>query len=147
MNISILVNHVVSVFNLNPLVNTIILKDDDVKDVENKNFYPLVEIRIVESAKFENEQFYNLSFEILKQRDFIPKAKVSKLMTDTDFLDNIGICDSIGNHFILEYQKSHNNFNIMIDSYSDFEFIKKDERNGLDGVKFQVTFKVPQNGI
>lgn len=145
--ISNLLNHIVSTFEANPLVNTIVFKDDDVIDVEKENIYPLVSIRLLNSRPELAEKLVSLEFEVLNQRDFIPKAQPSKLMLDTNYIDNIGICDSIGNDFIMEYEKAHNEFDISIESYSQFDPIKKDERNCLDGVKFEVNFSLHQNGI
>lgn len=145
--VSILLNHVVSVFEANPLVNTVCFRDDDVLDVEKENIYPLVKITLNSSEKLENSQKVVLDFGIYNQRDFIPKGQSSKLMSDTNYIDNIGIVDSIGNDFIMEYLKTHNDFNIFILEKTDFEYIRKDERNCLDGLTFQVVFEMPQNGI
>lgn len=145
--VSILLNHIVSVFEANPLVNTVCFRDDNVLDVEKENIYPLVNITLTSSQKLENSQKVVLDFGIYNQRDFIPKSQPSKLMLDTNYIDNIGIVDSIGNDFIMEYLKSHNDFNIFILEYTDFEYLAKDERSSLDGVTFQVTFELPQNSI
>ena len=138
--VSILLNHIVSVFEANPLVNTVSFRDDDVQDVEKENIYPLVAIKLKTSEKLENSQKVTMEFSIKTQRDFIPKGHPSKLMLDTNYIDNIGIVDSIGNDFIMEYLKSHNDFNIFILEYSDLEY------DG-DSVLFSVTFEIPQNGI
>ena len=70
-------------------------------------------------------------------------------MNNTNYIDNVGVCDSIANNFIMEILKTHNNFdiNIIDDSITDFEPVKKDERNMLDGVIFQCTFSIHQNDI
>ena len=148
--ISILFNHIVSVLDAMPLVNTIIIRDDDVIDVEKENIYPLVSLRLIPSPAPKTDlREYRISFEVANQRDDIKVAAPSKLMTDTNFIDNLGICDSIGNDFIMEIIKSHNNFdiNIIEDSITDFETIQKDERNCLDGIRFEATFSIHQNGI
>ena len=86
---------------------------------------------------------------ILNQRDDKKVATPSKLMSDTNYIDNVGICDSIGNDFLMEILKTHNDFdiNIVDDGVSEFEPIRKDERNCLDGVRFEVTFSMHQNAI
>jgi len=45
--------------------------------------------------------------------------------------------------------KTHNDYNIDIveDSVSEFEPVQKDERNCLDGIKFEATFLISQNAI
>ena len=145
--VSNLINHIVSVFDAMPLVNTIILKDDEVLDVEKENVYPLVSIELLNSTKELDVVFVTMLFNILNQREFSVKPPISKLMTESNYIDNINICDSIGNEFILEILKSHNDLDINVESYSNFEFIRKDGRNCLDGVEFEVNFSLHQNGI
>lgn len=145
-----LLTHIVSVFEAMPLVKTIVFKDDDVLDVEKENIYPLVSIVLLPSpAPQTNAREYRIGFTILNQRDDLKIATPSKLMLDTNYIDNIGICDSIANDFILDVLKSHKSFTVFIvdDSVSEFEQVRKDERNNLDGVKFEVTFLVHQNAI
>lgn len=147
---SILLNFVVDTFNANSLVKTIVFKDDDVLDVEKENIYPLVSIQLLPSpAPFEDHREFRLGFEILNQRDDRKVATPSKLMSDTNYIDNVGICDSIGNNFLMEILKTHNDFdiNIIEDSVSEFEPVRKDERNCLDGIKFEATFSMHQNNI
>ena len=147
---SVLLNHIVSIYDALPLVNTIIFKDDDVLDVEKENVYPLVSIVLLSSpAPFDDHREFRLGFEIVNQRDDRKVATPSKLMSDTNYIDNVGICDSIGNDFLMEILKTHNDFdiNIVDDGVSEFEPIRKDERNCLDGVRFEVTFSMHQNAI
>ena len=70
--LSVLLNHIVSVFEADPLVNTIVFKDDDTTDVEKENIYPLVTIRLLASpAPDQNFRAYTISIEVLNQRDDI----------------------------------------------------------------------------
>ena len=145
-----LLNHIVSIYDAIPLVNTIVFKDDDVLDVEKENVYPLVSIQLLTSpAPFDDRREFRLRFEILNQRDDRKVAAPSKLMSDTNYIDNVGICDSIANNFVMEVLKTHNDLdiNIINDGVSEFEPIRKDERNCLDGVRFEVTFSMHQNAI
>ena len=68
-------------------------------------------------------------------------------MLDTNYIDNVNICDSIGNNLIMEVLKTHNEFDINISNVSDFQPIRKDERNNLDGVKFEIEFSLHQNSV
>jgi len=148
--ISKLLTHIVSVFDAMPLVHTIAFKDDDVLDVEKENVYPLVSIVLLPSpAPMTDLREYRLQFTVLNQRDEIKIATPSKLMADSNYIDNMGICDSIANDFILEVLKTHDEFTVFIvdDSVSEFEFIRKGERNALDGVIFEASFSVHQNAI
>lgn len=148
--LSNLLNEVVSVLDAMPLVNTIVLKDDNVVDVEKENVYPLVNVRLVSSTAPEVDiRNFTLAFEVYNQRDDRKIATPSKLMTDTNYIDNIGIVDSIANNFVLTFLKTHNDYDIGIvdDGVSEFEPTAKDERNCLDGIKFEVTFYTHQNDI
>ena len=145
-----LLTHIVSIFDAMPLVNNTVFKDDNVLDVEKENVYPLVSIQLLTSpALFDDRREFRLGFEILNQRDDRKTATPSKLMSDTNYIDNVGICDSIANNFVMEILKTHNDLdiNIIDDGVSEFEPIRKDERNMLDGVRFEVTFSMHQNGI
>jgi hypothetical protein len=145
-----LLTFIVETFDTMPLVNTIVFKDDDVLDVEKENVYPLVSIQLLTSpAPLLDLREFRLAFEILNQRDDTKKPTPSKLLSDVNYIDNIGICDSIANNFIMEILKTHNDLSITIvdDSISDFEMIRRDERNCLDGIKFECTFSMHQNGI
>jgi len=68
--LSVLLNHIVSVFEADPLVNTILFVDDDTLDNEKENIYPLVVIKLLPSPKPEQDlRAYTLSIEVLNQRD------------------------------------------------------------------------------
>lgn len=148
--LSNLLTEIVSVYESDSLVNTVVFKDDDVVDVEKENVYPLVSMQLLSSPAPEtNQREYRLRFEIFNQRDDRKIPTPSKLMLDTNYIDNIGICDSIANNFILDFLKTHNDLDIGItdDSVSEFEPVRKDERNCLDGIKFEATFFTHQNNI
>jgi len=148
--LSNLLTEVVSVWESMPLVNTVVFKDDDVVDVEKENVYPLVSMTLLSSPSPQTDlREYKLGFEIYNQRDDRKIPTPSKLMLDTNYIDNIGICDTIANNFVLDFLKTHNDHDIGItdDGVSEFEPVRKDERNCLDGIKFEVTFYTHQNNI
>lgn len=142
---------IVGTFQANPLVNTIAFRDDDVLDVEKENIYPLVNILLLPSPGPASDlREFRLAFAVLNQRDDTKTETPSKLLTDTNYIDNIGITDSIANDFIMEIMKDHNELDLDIveGSISDFVPVKKyDERNCLDGVTFECTFSTHQNSI
>lgn len=148
--LSSLLTEIVSVFQDDSLVNTVVFKDDNVVDVEKENVYPLVSITLMTSpAPDTNLREYRLAFEVYNQRDDRKIPTPNKLMLDTNYIDNIGICDSIANNFVLNFIKTHNDLDIGItdDSISEFEPVRKDERNCLDGIKFEATFYTHQNNL
>jgi hypothetical protein len=148
--LSVLLNFIVGVFDADPLVNTIAFTDVDVIDVEKENIYPLVTLKLLPSpGPDQNFRAYALSVEVLNQRDDTKTPTPSKLLTDTNYVDNIGITDSIANNFIMQILKTHNEFDINIDedSITDFVPVKKGERNALDGITFECTFTIHQNDV
>lgn len=148
--LSSLLKFVVDTFEAMPLVNTVVFKDDNVVDVEKENVYPLVSISLMTSPPPDlNSREYRIAFEVYNQRDDRKIPTPNKLMLDTNYIDNIGICDTIANNFVLEFYKTHNNIDagIVDDSVSEFEPVRKDERNCLDGIKFEATFYTHQNNI
>ena len=70
-------------------------------------------------------------------------------MLDTNYIDNVGITDTIANDFIQEILKTHNDLdiNVVEDSISDFTPVRKGERNCLDGWRFECTFSMHQNAV
>ena len=148
--LSSLLKLVWNTFDEMPLVNTTVFKDDNVVDVEKENVYPLVSISLLTSpAPDLNAKEYRIAFEIFNQRDDRKIPTPNKLMLDTNYIDNIGICDTIANNFVLSFYKTHNDIDagIVDDSVSEFEPARKDERNCLDGIKFEATFYTHQNNI
>ena len=148
--LSNILKEVVSVFNSMPLVNTVVFKDDNVVDVEKENVYPLVSISLLSSPAPEmNLREFRLAFEVYNQRDDRKIPTPNKLMLDTNYIDNINICDTIANNFVLDFFKRQNQYDIFISdgSVSEFEPVRKDERNCLDGIKFEATFYTHQNYI
>lgn len=145
--ISLIVNKIVSIFNNDKRVHTIVFKDDDVIDVEKRNIYPLVNIDLRKSDILDDRINVTIGFAILTQRDDIRKAQPNKLMNDTNYIDNINTCFSIANDFLAEIIRNHNEDDINIESFSEVTFIIKDERNTLDGVDFTAIFSTHQNDI
>lgn len=148
--LSNILNYTVEVFDAMPLVNTIVIKDDDVVDVEKENIYPLVSINLINSPyQLDDIRTFKIQIEVFNQRDDRKIATPSKLMSDTNYIDNINVCDSIANNYINELRKTHNQFDIGIfeNGLSDFTYKRKDERNALDGVMFEVILYTHQNDI
>jgi len=85
--LSVLLNHVVSVFEADPLVNTIVFRDDDVVDMEKENVYPIVILTVLPSpAPDQNRREYSISIEVLNQRDdvkFIQVIPPAKILTQS----------------------------------------------------------------
>lgn len=144
-----LLTHIVSIFDAMPLVNTISFRDDDIIDIEKENIYPLVSIRLIETPEQELDVFYEAAeITVLNQRDDSKLPTPSKLMLDTNYIDNVGICSTILNDFYLEIAKTHNSLDIDIIEKSSISPISKyRERNFLDGKSQEFIFSMHQNNI
>jgi len=148
--LSQVLTHIIEVYDAMPLVNTITVNFTDIIDESKENIYPLVNITLLASpSPLQDLREFVFEFTILNQRDDAKVATTSKLLSDINYIDNIGIADSIANNFILEVLKTHNvlDINIVEDSVSEFDPLKSDERNNLDGIKFNATFSIHQNDI
>ena len=148
--LSQVLTHIIEVYDAMPLVNTITVNFTDIIDESKENIYPLVNITLLASpSPLQDLREFVFEFTILNQRDDAKVATPSKLLSDINYIDNIGIADSIANNFILEVLKTHNvlDINIVEDSVSEFDPLKSDERNNLDGIKFNATFSIHQNDI
>jgi hypothetical protein len=79
--LSTLLTFIEDTFQANPMVNTVVFKDDDAIDVEKENIYPLVNIILLPSPRpDQNMRAFTIKFEILTQRDdikFIPPPQVA----------------------------------------------------------------------
>jgi hypothetical protein len=70
--LSTLLTFIEDTFLADPMVNTVVFKDDDAVDVEKENIYPLVNITLLPSPRpDQNGRSYTLKFEVLNQRDDI----------------------------------------------------------------------------
>ena len=141
-----ILNFIVGEFDKQDLVNTISLRDDDLIDVERENIYPLVSIRLGRFIPEHDKVSLEVFFRIVTQRDVSNKTKPSKLLTDTNYIDNVNIINTIANDFVMGIWYKHNEYDIDIDGVSGFDPID-DERNGVDGITFEATFSTHQNGI
>jgi hypothetical protein len=142
-----IINFIINEFDKMELVNKISLRDDDVIDVEKENIYPLVSIRIGSFSILEDRVAMKVSFKIATQRDANKKPKTSKLLKDTNYIDNVNIVNTIANDFVIGIWHNHNEHDINIEEVSSFDPVDDDERNGLDGITFEATFSTHQNGI
>ena len=83
--LSTLLNFIIDTFEADPMVNTVVFKDDDTVDVEKENIYPLVNIRLLPSPRpDQNMRAYTISIEVLNQRDdikfVVPMLNISKAL-------------------------------------------------------------------
>lgn len=144
--ISILNNWIISEFEKNILVNTISIVPTIQMDSNKENIYPLVNIDMLNSVVQSDVIVVSFEITIVQQRDKRPVKTDSKLLGDTNYLDNVNETHSIAQRFINVLDRQNNDFNIEIDTISKLDFLKEFSRENLDGVQFTVDLSIPNLG-
>lgn len=149
-NLSEVTNYIVNRFQQDEMVNTISLSDNNnIIDTKKENIYPLVSISFNGSEIEEEENIalkkYDYTISVLQQRDSNRKIKPSKLMEETNWIDNMNECDSICTNFINYIRRMELN-NLNIDSLSILEPLQNYGGANLDGFRFDITLSIPNTG-
>ena len=140
--ISKITNYIVNRFQQDELVNTITL---EVIDVKKENIYPLVAIEFNSKTPNDDLLLYNYTIHILQQRDSNRKMKPSKLLEESNWIDNLNECDSIAMNFINYIRRMEIDENITIIA-TDLEPLSGFGGANLDGFIFDITLSVPNTG-
>ncbi|MEN9655443.1 MAG: hypothetical protein RL311_351 [Bacteroidota bacterium] len=144
--ISILNNWIISEFDKNNLVNTISIVPTLQMDSNKENVYPLVNIDMLNSVVQNDVIVVSFEITIVQQRDKRPVKTDSKLLNDTNYLDNVNETHSIAERFINVLDRQNNSLNIELDTISKLEFLKEYSRENLDGVQFTIDLSIPNIG-
>jgi hypothetical protein len=143
---SLIYNWVIAQFQYNELVNTISIVPSSEMDTNKENIYPLVNIDLIDIDTQPDALIYNFTITIIQQRDIKPIKIDSKLLTNTNYIDNINETVSIANRFINVVEKQNNDVNIELASVSTQRVLKEWGRNLCDGVRFSVSLSIPNIG-
>ena len=148
MSVSTTTNYIVNLFAADELVNTIALTASGIIDTKKESIYPLVTI---EYNGFEIDRDNALlkddyTITILQQRDARKVEQPSKLMEDTNYIDNLNECQSICVNFV-NYIDRFELENINIDSLSISEPLSGYGGANLDGFRIDITFATPNTGF
>ena len=140
-------NYIVNRFQADTLVNTISLSDINLIDTKKENIYPLVAISFNEKDLSVDEvATYDYTITVLQQRDNRKVEKLSKLMDDENWIDNLNECDSICTRFINHIRRMEIDENINIESLSVLEPLSGYGGANLDGFRFEITLSIPNTG-
>jgi len=144
--ITLVNNWVIDEFDSNNLVNTISIVPTQEIDGNKENVYPLVNVDLKQSDV--NGDVVIISFEItvVQQRETNPKATDSKLLNDTNYLDNLNETHSICQRFINVLQNQNNALNIEIETVTKLRKLNNWSRSGLDGFVFTIDLSIPNLG-
>ena len=117
------------------------------KKGNKENIYPIVNIDMTETDVSEN-QVIVVSFliTVLQQRDVRPVKTNSKLLEDTNYIDNLNETHSICMKFINNLYQQNNSANIEVNSISTLKPLKNFGSQMLDGFDFTINLSIPNMG-
>ena len=143
---SLIYDFIIAEFDANDLVNTISIVPTAVIDTNKENIYPLVNIDLIDIETQEDYLIFNFTIIVIQQRDIKPIKLDSKLMTNTNYIDNINETVSIANRFINVIEKQNNDSNIELQSLSRLKVLKEWGTGVCDGVRFDISLSIPNMG-
>lgn len=144
---SLIYDFIIAEFDANDLVNTISIVPTAVIDTNKENIYPLVNIDLIDIETESDYLTYNFNITVIQQRDIKPIKIDSKLMTNTNYIDNINETVSIANRFINVIEKQNNDSNIELQSLSRLKVLKEWGTGICDGVRFDISLSIPNIGL
>jgi hypothetical protein len=115
-------------------------------DNNKENIYPLVNADLTATAIEDNIIICDFEITIVQQRNTTNNKTDSKLLNDTNYLDNMNETHSITTRFINVVSEQNNNDNIELDSITKLRPLKNWGRNSLDGFQFNVSLSIPNSG-
>ena len=144
--ISLLNNFVIDFFNNHELVNTISIVPTLEIDFNKENIYPLVNLDLKQTEITNDVIILSYTITIIQQRDIKPIKIDSKLLSNTNFIDNINETHSIAQRFINVLNRQNNPDNIEIQEYSTLRILKEWGMSACDGVQFDIDLSIPNIG-
>jgi len=139
-------DYVINLFNSNELVNTISIVPTIEMDNNKENIYPLVNADLTATAIEDNIIICDFEITIVQQRNTTTIKTDSKLLNDTNYLDNMNETHSITTRFVNVVSEQNNDDNIELDSITKLRPLKNWGRNSLDGFQFNVSLSIPNSG-
>lgn len=144
--LTIINNFIIDSFDANNLVNTISIVPTIAMDINQENIYPLVNIDLKNSDVNEQEVIGEFEITVVQQRDTRPIKLDNKLLSNTNYLDNVNETHSILQKFINKLLLQNNDENIEIVGQSTIRILKEWSRNNLDGVQVTMNLSIPNKG-
>jgi hypothetical protein len=115
-------------------------------DINKENIYPLVNVDLIDVETQPDALIYNFIITVIQQRDIKPIKIDSKLLTNTNYIDNVNETVSISNRFINVVEKQNNDSNIELVSVSTQRVLKEWGKGICDGVRFNISLSIPNIG-
>jgi hypothetical protein len=145
--IQVLYDWLISHFNANDLVHTTTILPTSELDQNKENIYPLVNIDFIDKDTLEDVILGSFKITVIQQRDTQPIKTDSKLLRDTNYLDNVNETANICTRFFNVLSRQNNAFNIEIESKSIEKPLRNWGINSCDGFQFEVTLSIPNMGV
>jgi hypothetical protein len=135
-------NFLVELFRENPIVGTITFDKTSEIDFDKNNVFPLVNIDLVDSDSVTEVLNFNYIITILQDRDIDNDVNNNKLLHQDNLIDNLGECYAIGLRVINYLKYEYNEDDVEMIRQSNITFLQREQRNILDGVRFNLTISV-----
>jgi|GEM_PF-6146084 len=133
-------------FQKNVLVNTISTLPTLQIDTQIANIYTLVNLDLLNTDITASQILANYRITIVQQRDTRTEITDNKLLTNSNYIDNVSETHSIAHKLLNKLLRGHNDLNIEIASQSTLRQLKNWSRNSLDGVQFELELAIPNAG-
>jgi hypothetical protein len=144
--ISLINDYIINQLQQDVLVNTISIVPTLTLDLNKENIYPLVNFDMKDIEIQDQVIVVSFTFTVLQQRDVRPIKTDSKLLTNTNYIDNINETHSITQRFVNILNRQNNTENIEIQSLSTLRLLKSWNQGELDGVQFDIDLSIPNIG-
>ena len=144
--VSKMYDFLIGLFQSNDLVNTISLVNTMDIDSNKENIYPLVNLDLRETETQDQAIVFSFRITILQQRDIKPIKIDSKLLSNTNYVDNLNETHSILNKVINYLVRQNNDYDIEIVQQGTNKVLKEFGLSSLDGVQLDIDLAIPNEG-
>jgi len=144
--VSKMYDFLIGLFQSNDLVNTISLVNTLDIDSNKENIYPLVNLDLRETDTQDQAIIFSFIITIVQQRDIKPIKIDSKLLSNTNYVDNLNETHSIKAKFINYLNRQNNDYDIEIVSKTNEKTLKEWGLSKLDGFQFDIDLAIPNEG-
>lgn len=141
--ISTINNYVINHFKNDDLVKTVSLVKTIEIDTNISNIYMLVNVDMIESPIDEQTISINFLITALQQRDTYNKKTDSKLLEDTNYIDNMAETHFVLTRFLNVLRQQNNDDNIEVLSVSTPRSLRQWNRSNLDGWQMNIELQIP----
>jgi hypothetical protein len=144
--VSKIYDFLIGLFQADNLVNTISLVNTMDIDSNKENIYPLVNLDLKETETQDQAIIFTFRITIVQQRDIKPIKTDSKLLTNTNYVDNLNETHSILNKFINYLVRQHNSYDVEIVQQGSNKILKEWGLSNLDGVQVDIDLAITNEG-